>query len=77
MTVTQVQVTYDMKSAKIYISFLKNKKTVNELMQILIAKKKMIRHYVALRLKLKYIPDLYFYYDDRMEHAEKIDRLIN
>ena len=69
--------TDDLKIAKIYISFLENKKTVDELMLILKDKKKMIRHYVGLELKLKYIPELRFYHDDTMQYAEKINILIN
>ena len=37
----------------------------------------MIRHYVGLKLKLKYIPELRFYNDDTMEHADGIHKLIN
>ena len=77
MTVTQVKVTNDMKIAKIYISFLENKKTVDKLMVILKDKTKLIRHYVGLELNLKYIPELRFYNDDTMQYAEKINKLIN
>ena len=45
-------------------------------MQIVIAKKKYIRHCMGTELKLKYIPELRFYYDDMMEYAEKINKLI-
>ena len=68
--------TNDLKIAKIYISFLKNKKTGEELIQVIIGKKKLIRHNLGSELKLKYIPELRFYHDDTMEHAEKIDQLI-
>ena len=77
MTVTQVKVTNDMKIAKIYISFLENKKTVDELMLVLKNKRKLIRHYVSLELELKYIPELRFYHDNTMLYAEKINKLIN
>jgi len=77
LTVTKVKITDDLKIANIYISFFKNKVAVKKLMQLLIAKKKMIRHYLGLQLKLKYVPELRFYYDDTMEHAEKIHKLIN
>jgi len=70
-------VTDDMKIAKIYISFLENKKPVDELILILKNKKKLIRHYMGLELKLKYIPELRFYHDDTMQYAEKINILIN
>ena len=41
-------------------------------MQNLIANKKLIRHYVGLEMKLKYIPELRFYHDSTMEYAEKV-----
>ena len=69
--------TDDLKIAKIYISFLGNKKTVDELMLILKDKTKLIRHYVGLELNLKYLPELRFYNDDTMQYAEKINKLIN
>ncbi len=77
MTVTNVKVTDDLRIAKIYISFLRNKKTVDELMKILIDKKKLIQHFVGLQLALKYIPELRFYNDNTMKYSEKIDKLIN
>ena len=69
--------TDDLKIAKIYISFLENKKTVDELILVLKDKRKLIRHYVGLELNLKYIPELRFYHDDTMQYAEKINKLIN
>ena len=77
MTVTQVKVTNDMKIAKIYLSFLENKKTVDELILVLKDKSKLIRYYMGLKLELKYIPELRFYHDDTMHYAEKINKLIN
>ena len=68
--------TDDLKIAKIYISFLENKKTVDELILVLKDKTKLIRHYVGLKLNLKYIPELRFYHDDTMQYAEKINKLI-
>ena len=66
-----------MKIAKIYISFLENKKTVDELILVLKNKTKLIRHYVGMELELRHIPELRFYYDDTMQYAEKINKLIN
>ena len=65
-----------MKLAKIYFSFLGNKKTVDELILVLKNKIKLIRHYVGLELKLRYLPELHFYHDDTMQYAEKINKLI-
>ena len=45
-------------------------------MQLVIAKKNIIRHLMGMELKLKYIPELRFYNDDTMQYAEKINKLI-
>ena len=68
--------TNDLKIAKIYISFLDNKKTVDELILVLKDKTRLIRHYVGLELDLKYIPALRFYHDDTIQYADKINKLI-
>ena len=56
---------------------MENRKTSNDLIKVLIDKKKLIRYYIGMELKLKYIPKLLFYHDDAMEQAENIDKLIN
>jgi len=76
LTVTKVTVTDDLKIAKVYLSFLENKKPVEDVLEILESKKNLIRRYVGLKLTLKYIPQLKFYYDDSIEHAQRIDDLI-
>ena len=76
LTVTKVTVTDDLKIAKVYLSFLENKKPIEDVLEILESKKKLIRRYVGFKLTLKYIPQLKFYYDDSVEHAQRIDDLI-
>ena len=76
LTVTKVTVTDDLKIAKVYLSFLENKKPIEDVLEILESKKKLIRRYVGLKLTLKYIPQLKFFYDDSIEHAQRIDDLI-
>ena len=76
LTVTNVKITDDLKIAKVYLSFLENKKPVEDVLGILKIKHNIIRHHVGLKLTLKYIPQLQFYYDDSIEHAQRIDDLI-
>ena len=76
LTVTKVTVKDDLKLAKVYISFLENKKPVEDVLDILKSKHNLIRNHVGLKLTLKYIPQLRFYYDDSIEHAQRIDGLI-
>ena len=76
LTVTKVAITDDLKLAKVYFSFLENKKPIEDVLGILVSKQKLIRHLMGLRLTLKHIPKLHFYYDDSIEHAQKINDLI-
>ena len=76
LTVSKVEVTYDLKIAKVYLTFLENKKSIEDVLKIIKAKHNLIRHYVGLNLTLKYIPKLLFYHDDSLDHAQKIDNLI-
>ena len=76
ITITRVEVTNDLKLAKIYISFFKNKQHVSDLIDIIISKKNNIRNYVGQNVVLKYIPKLRFYYDNSIDHADKINTLL-
>ena len=71
-----MKVTDDLKIAKIYISFLENKKPVEEVINIIKSKHKLIRHHVGMNLTLKYTPQLRFYHDNTFEHVLRIDNLI-
>ena len=76
LTVTKVTVTDDLKIAKVYLSFLENKKPIEDVLKIFKSKHNLIRHRMAFKITLKYIPRLQFYYDDSIEHAQRIDDLI-
>ena len=76
LTITQVTVTDDLKIAKVYLSFLENKKPIKDILKILKSKQNIIRHQMGLKLTLKYIPQLQFYYDDSIEHAQRINNII-
>ena len=77
LTVTQVKITNDLKLAKVYLSFLENKIPVHSLLSIIGSKHKLIRYNIGLKLTLKYMPKLHFYYDDTQKQAERIDTLID
>ena len=77
LTVNKVNITADLKIAKVYISFLENKKSIEEVMDIIKCKHNLIRHHVGLNLTLKYIPQLRFYYDDTFEYSQRIYNIID
>ena len=71
-----MNVTEDLKIAKIYLSFLENKLPVEGVINIFISKNNLIRFHLGNKLRLKFIPKLRFYYDDSIEHAQHIDSLL-
>lgn len=71
-----MNVTEDLKIAKIYLSFLENKLPVEDVINIFISKHNLIRFHLGNKLTLKFIPQVRFYYDDSIEHAQHIDSLL-
>ena len=71
-----MNVTEDLKVAKIYLSFLENKLPVEDVINIFISKHNLIRFHLGNKLTLKFIPQVRFYYDDSIEHAQHIDSLL-
>ena len=43
----------------------------------LIQKRNIIKNLISKEVKLKYMPEIRFYYDDTMEQSDKINQLIN
>lgn len=77
ITVSKVILTADLKIAKIYVTFIGNKEPYEKLIEKINLRKKHIRYMLAKHISLKYIPDLIFYYDDTLDEAEKVFRLLN
>ena len=76
VTVTRVWTSVDLKTAKIYLSFLGNKEPVETCLNRINFRKKQIRMHLSSKIYLKSVPELFFYYDDRMQYADRIDELI-
>jgi ribosome-binding factor A len=76
VTVTKVIMSNDLKTAKVYLSFLGNKEPVDKCLEKINLRKKPIRMHLGSKVYLKSVPELFFYYDDTAEYASKIDELI-
>jgi ribosome-binding factor A len=76
ITVTKVIMSRDLKTAKIYLSFLGNKEPAEKIIEKINLRKKQIRMHLGTKIYLKNIPELFFYHDDTMEYANRIDELI-
>lgn len=77
VTISKVIMTPDLRIAKVYVTFLGNKEPAEKCLDRINYRKKHIRFLLAKHLKMKYIPDLFFYYDDTLDYADRINKLLN
>jgi len=76
VTVTEVKMTPDLKSARVYViplGGIGTKKTVSILTEF----SHLVRKALSKKLDTKFLPRLAFVEDNSFEYAEKIERLIN
>ena len=75
ITVTEVRMTPDLKTARVYVIPLGGIDT-KEIVKILTEYSHLVRKALSKRLDIKFLPKLTFVEDNSFEYAEKIERLI-
>ena len=75
ITVTEVRMTPDLKTARVYVIPLGGVDT-KETVKILTEFSHLVRRALSKRLDIKFLPKLIFVEDNSFEYAEKIERLI-
>jgi len=75
VTVTGVNVSEDLRHAKVYVSVLDDTKQ-DETLKILNSSAKFIRGELAGRVRTKFIPQLVFKLDESIEYGAKIERIL-
>ena len=75
ITVTEVRMTPDLKTARVYVIPLGGIDT-KETVKILTEYTHLVRKALSKRLDIKFLPKLTFVEDNSFEYAEKIERLI-
>ena len=75
VTVTEVRMTPDLKTARVYIIPLGGVDT-KETVKILTEYSHLVRKALSKRLDIKFLPKLTFVEDNSFEYAEKIERII-
>ena len=73
--VTEVRMTPDLKTARVYVIPLGGVDT-KETVRILTEYSHLVRRALSKRLDIKFLPKLTFVEDNSFEYAEKIERLI-
>ena len=77
VAVTEVSTSPDLKHARIFVSCIGGKKDAGKTLKALSAASGFLRTELARNLKLRRVPELSFYWDDSIEHGDKILRLID
>ena len=75
ITVTEVRMTPDLKTARVYVIPLGGIET-KETVKILTEYSHLVRRALSKRLDIKFLPKLTFVEDNSFEYAEKIERII-
>ncbi len=75
-TVTGVEVSRDLKLARIYFTTPDGEQKKDAAIKGFNSARGYIKRTLAHELNLKYMPDIKFFYDASIEHGEHIDRLI-
>ncbi|UCF87732.1 MAG: 30S ribosome-binding factor RbfA [Nitrospiraceae bacterium] len=75
VTVTDAQVSDDLRHARIYMSVFEEEKKDASL-KVLNSSARFIRNELGKRIKIKFIPDLTFKLDESITYGAKIDQLL-
>jgi len=76
ITITRVQMTDDLKLARIYFSIIGTDQEKADCQEGLSCAKGMIKKLIGERIYLRFVPDLEFRFDQGLEHSQRIEDLI-
>ncbi|HID95856.1 MAG TPA: 30S ribosome-binding factor RbfA [Candidatus Latescibacteria bacterium] len=77
VTITRVDVSNDLKRAKVFVSVFGSLREKEETINGLNWASKFIRGQLGLRIRLKRIPEIVFYHDDSIEHGSRINAILD
>ncbi|HEX8600807.1 MAG TPA: 30S ribosome-binding factor RbfA [Chloroflexia bacterium] len=77
VTITGVQVTQDLKYARIHVSVMGSKEEQRATMDALTSARGFIRREIASRMEIRYVPEIQFRLDKGAEYSDQIARLLN
>lgn len=77
VTVTNVQVTQDLKYARIFVSVLGSADEQKSTMQALTSGRGFIRRELAARMEIRFVPEIQFRLDKGVEYSDQINKLLN
>ena len=76
VTITEVDVSSDLRNAKLYVSILGSDKQIEDTWKGLNSSLTFIRRELAHRIRLKFIPEIRFFMDTSLEYSTHIQKLL-
>ncbi len=76
ISITKVSLSPDFKYAKIFVSILGNETSRKDMLAGFNAASGFLRRELASRLRLRYVPQLSFHYDDSIEREARLLKLM-
>jgi len=77
ISVTDVEVSGDMRHAKIFVSVMGDPELQQEIMAILIENAPKIRYGLGQRIRLRYTPEVDLRLDNSLERGSRVTQLLN
>jgi ribosome-binding factor A len=77
LTITDVQVSPDLRYARVFVSVLGSGVDKTETLVTLNKEKSFIRQLIGRRFRLRHTPEITFVYDETVEHADHMMRLMD
>ena len=77
VSVTEVSVSRDLSHAKVFVSVMQPDEKIPEAIKALNHAAGFLRHELAQRIDLRFMPKLRFYYDDSLIRGNRISALID
>ena len=77
VTITNVEITHDLRFAKIFFSVLGNEEAYKKTKLALDSSLGFIRKLIAQRLNLRFAPEIAFYEDRSSEYSVRIEEILN
>ena len=77
ITITRVRITKDLRQARVYYTVLIDHQKSRDAALALRRAKPFLKRKLGLRLKLRYVPELTFFYDDSIEQQNRLARLFD
>jgi ribosome-binding factor A len=77
VSVTDVELSADMRHAKVFISIMADEAKQAELLELLQAHQPLIRQQVGQRIRLRHTPEIHMFLDDSLERGSRISQLLD